>query len=1124
MKRNASGYLPSKYVITGLVTASALAVFAMLFPHVFSGWVIHDYPAIHAGLELLAIVPAFMIFVIGWYSNQRGEHYYLLPMAFAFFGVGLLDTIHLLSFPGMPNFVTPASTEKGIVFWLGARALAAVGLLALLMKYRPLSAHIRKIWVALVLLYVAAVVWVGLGPLADLPRLYIAGSGLTPLKVGLEYALVLLFALAAFRFWRLLKHEDSPELMCMFASAILLMLAEVFFTLYRQATDAHNLLGHVYKAVAHMVLLRCLVLHHIRQPYFLLRESEQRLTTILDNVSAYIYLKAQNGQYLYVNKLVASLFGVPAEQVPGTRDGDYFEPDTVRQLAENDSMVLKQGQPLYAEEANLSLGERRKRVYWTVKLPLRDENNRVYALCGISTDITDIKRKEVREANHNRALTLLTRGEDLQKILTEIVLGVESELPGALCSILMLDLSGRHLLTGAAPSLPEHYNQAIHGAEIGLGAGSCGTAAFLGERVVVADVMTHPYWVNFRALAESAELRSCWSQPIKNGKGQVIGTFAIYHREPLEPAADEIALIEDVATLAGLAIEQSRAQEALQLASLVYQGSSEAMMITSADAQILTINPAFTRVTGYTAEEVLGQSAQILQSPRLTDQYYRDFWATLRQEGRWEGEIWNRRKNGEDFPEWITIDAVRDASGRIERFVALFSDISEKKQADERIWRQANFDLLTGLPNRSMFQDRLQLAMKSSRRQDALVGILLLDLDHFKEVNDSMGHEAGDELLKQTAVRLGAAVRETDTVARLGGDEFIVILNGLAHPDDIERIALDILQRVSQPYLLGRESAYVSASIGITLFPNDADTLDGLLKNADQAMYEAKKQGRNRFQYFTPAMQSAALLRARLASDLHTALAEGQLFVHYQPIVHLASGEIRKAEALLRWQHPELGLVSPAQFIPIAEDTGLITPIGNWVLREAIQQVREWRHQFHPDFQISVNKSPLQFHQVSSLGWPEQLAAAQLPADAIVMEITEGLLLEASQGVASQLNACRQAGMQIALDDFGTGYSAMAYLKHFDMHYLKIDQSFVRNLQSESTDMALCEAMIVMAHKLSMEVIAEGVETEEQRNLLLAAGCDYGQGYWFSRPVPPEILADLLSKPAQRPAEISPAE
>lgn len=1124
MKSDSTGYVPREYVVSGLAFAAGVALFALSFPSVFHGFIIPDYPAIHALLELLSIVPAFMIFIIGWYSNQRGEQYYLLPMAFAFFGVGLLDLVHLLSFPGMPDFVTPASTEKGIVFWLGARALAAAGLLALLMKYRPLSLLIRRVSIVLVLVYVSAVLWVGLGPLDSLPRLFIPGQGLTPLKVALEHGLVVLFGVAAIRFWWQMRGHYASELMCMFASAVLLMLAEVFFTLYSQATDLHNLVGHVYKAIAHLVLLRCLVLHHIRQPYQLLRESEQRLTTILDNVSAYIYLKAQDGRYLYANHLVAKLFGVSADKIPGTRDEDYFSPETARQLAENDSKVLKQGQPLYTEEANQNLGERRKQVYWTVKLPLRDENNRVYALCGISTDITDLKRKEVREANHNRALTLLTKGEGLQTILTEIVLGVEAELPGALCSILMLDMSGRRLLTGAAPSLSEAYNQAINGAEIGPEVGSCGTAAYLGQRVVVADVQTHPYWVNFRALAEAADLRSCWSQPIKNAAGQVIGTFAIYHREPLEPGVEEIALIEDVATLAGLAIEQSRSQEAQKLASMVYQGSSEAMMITSADAQILTINPAFTRVTGYTAEEVLGQSAQILQSPRLPDQYYRDFWATLRREGRWEGEIWNRRKNGEDFPEWLTIDAVRGANGQIERFVALFSDISEKKEADERIWRQANFDLLTGLPNRSMFQDRLQQAIKAGRRHDALVGIMLLDLDHFKEVNDSMGHESGDELLKQTATRLLASVRETDTVARLGGDEFIVIVNGLNHPDDIERIALDILHQVSQPYQLDRETAYVSASIGITLFPNDADTLDGLLKNADQAMYEAKKQGRNRFQYFTPAMQSAALLRARLATDLHQALAEGQLFVHYQPIVHLASGKIRKAEALLRWQHPELGLVSPAQFIPIAEDTGLITPIGNWVLQEAIRQVQEWRQQFLPEFQVSVNKSPLQFHQVSSLSWPEQLAAAHLTADAIVMEITEGLLLEASGSIVAQLNACREAGMQIALDDFGTGYSAMAYLKHFDMHYLKIDQSFVRNLQPDSTDMALCEAMIVMAHKLGMEVIAEGVETEEQRNLLLAAGCDYGQGYWFSRPVAPEILSGLLARPAQTTAEMSPAE
>ncbi|HLF97715.1 MAG TPA: EAL domain-containing protein [Methylococcaceae bacterium] len=556
----------------------------------------------------------------------------------------------------------------------------------------------------------------------------------------------------------------------------------------------------------------------------------------------------------------------------------------------------------------------------------------------------------------------------------------------------------------------------------------------------------------------------------------------------------------------GFVTSRKQAEESLRLAALVYENSSEAMVVTDADGTILAVNPAFTRTTGYAEAEAIGRNPRILSSGRHDAAFYQAMWAAIDTDGHWQGEIWNRRKDGEIYVEELTINTIFDDAGTPRRRVALFSDITQRKAAEEQLSRQANFDPLTGLPNRHMLYDRLEQEIKKSHRTHLPLGLMLLDLDHFKEVNDTLGHSMGDALLQEVAQRLSGCVRETDTVARLGGDEFAVILGEMDNPGNIERIAQDILQKLASPYALGNEVAYVSSSIGITLYPADASDLEHLLKNADQAMYAAKHAGRNRFSYFTLSMQEAAQTRLRLTNDLRTALAEQQFRLHYQPIVELESGAVHKAEALIRWNHPARGLVSPAEFIPLAEDTGLIVDIGDWVFRTAVQQVGQWRATHHPAFQVGINKSPVQFKTPNGAcpAWGAHLQTVGLPGESLVVEITEGLLMDATVTTSDNLLDLRDAGIQVAIDDFGTGYSSLAYLKKFHIDYLKIDQSFTRNLAPDSNDLALCEAIIVMAHKLGLKAIAEGVETEDQRDLLVAIGCDYAQGYLFAKPMPPE--------------------
>jgi diguanylate cyclase (GGDEF)-like protein/PAS domain S-box-containing protein len=568
---------------------------------------------------------------------------------------------------------------------------------------------------------------------------------------------------------------------------------------------------------------------------------------------------------------------------------------------------------------------------------------------------------------------------------------------------------------------------------------------------------------------------------------------------------------------------QERAEQ-MRLAASVFEGTSEAILITTADNRILSVNHAFCEMTGYDQNELIGQNPRLLKSGRQDPAFYQAMWSSLLKAGEWHGEIWNRRKNGEIYPGRMSISTLYDEEGKTLRYIAIGADITKQKEADAIIWQQANHNLLTKLPNRHRLHELMQKMLEQSRHDGLAVAALHVDLDHFRQVNETLGHGIGDRLIVETARRISACVSlETDPLAHLGGDEFVLVLSALADASPrVEQVAGEILRSIAEPFRLDGENVYISASIGIVRYPADAQDVDSLLKNADQAKQAAKNDGRNRYGYFTASMELAAQIRMQLANDMHGALAAQQFEVYYQPIISLATGTIVKAEALLRWHHPERGMVSPVEFIPIAEETGLINEIGDWVFREAAQTAKRWCSPCKLSvnglctktstvegadtsclYQITVNKSPRQFLTGNTdKTWLDYLRENNISPGCVTIEVTEGLLLDQNPEVMKKFMAFRDAGIQMALDDFGTGYSALSYIKKFDIDYLKIDRSFVRDIVSDASDRAIAEAVIAMAHKLGMKVVAEGIETIEQRDLLAAAACDYGQGYLFAKPMP----------------------
>lgn len=589
----------------------------------------------------------------------------------------------------------------------------------------------------------------------------------------------------------------------------------------------------------------------------------------------------------------------------------------------------------------------------------------------------------------------------------------------------------------------------------------------------------------------------------------------IYVRANSAPMFDENGIQTGEIIIMHDATQERSQQEQMQLWGLVFKNSGEAIVITDAENRILSVNHAFSRITGYSTDEVIGQNPRMLASGRHDHRFYEKMWHSLHQTGYWKGEVWNKRKDGTVYPEWLTLTSLVDNEGKPSNYIAIFSDVSSYKEKEARIEFLAQHDTLTGLPNRNLLNDRLEQSIYKAQRDGEKVAVLFIDLDRFKNINDTLGHHIGDQLLKEVALRLRKSVRNSDTVCRQGGDEFIIILPEISRIDNVAHIAQSVLATISEDYTIDDERLHITPSIGISLYPEDGTQIPELVKHADAAMYHAKDSGRANFQFFTEELNTQLTERLALEQALSTAVQNNELELHFQPKVNIAGETIKitGAEALLRWQHPTRGMVPPDLFIPIAEDTGSIKSIGHWVLEQLLKKVSAWKSDPALNGLVfSANVSPRQLSPLFERQLQELFNRYSCPPECIELEITETAVMEDIQNSITYMDGLKRMGLNLAIDDFGTGYSSLSYLKRLPLDRLKIDRSFISDIPQDQNDETITLAIINLARTLKLEVIAEGVETEEQAAFLRQAACFEAQGYLYSRPLNEADFIDFVHR------------
>jgi diguanylate cyclase (GGDEF)-like protein/PAS domain S-box-containing protein len=1068
----------------------------------------------HSLVELFAVVVAIISAIVAWHTYALAKNQFLLLLGCGYFFIGGLDLAHMLTFRGLP-FIDNNAGNMSLQFWIVARVFEALLLLVaplfLNAKFRPRNIIIILSSIMLLLCVPIMQNW--------LPVFYIEGKGLTLTKVILEYIIIILLLCALFTFWRARKEIEMSNLILINISIMLTIFAEYSLTLYSEFSDSVIILGHMLKLLSYWVIYVVLIESSLRQPFLSLARDANTYDAVPDET----IVVDREGVVRQINAAVRRNLGDQVNAIGSRCHELQHDP----QITEQDCPICRcifTGESLARYEF---LIERQQQWYEVILSPI-SHGAKSLAMVHVRRNITVAKDAQARSEIFNRLYTVLSHtnkaiadARSRHMMFTDIC-NIAVRYGGFKMSWIGLvhnEIIKPQVHAGDESGYLKTMEVRVDSSA--LARGPVGQAAKLNRVQCVNNTKLDPNFAPWSEAAEQRGYEALAAVPLSiNNK--VVGIYAIYSELP--DAFDEkmLSLLDSLGRDIGTAMlrlqeRQKREQVEAKIHQLsqVVEQSSHAILITDINFKIEYANKAFTVLTGYLQQELINKTPAILQSHYASNDTYNDISHTLKAGREWSGQVRNQRKDGSLYWALQSIIPIKSDDGEITHYASTSEDNTDLHDAQQTIEQLAFYDPLTNLPNRRLLSDRLQKALEHAQRHpEEMVAVMVFDLDNFKTVNDSLGHNYGDDLLKYVAHIFQAQIRSEDTVSHQGGDEFTIILAGMRQIEKIADIATTILEKLSHPINLSGHQVVIGASIGIAVYPNDAEKHDELLRNADMAMYHAKEEGKNNFQFFMPAMNQQAHHRLLLENKLRNGIEKDHFQLFYQPQVDLKTGALIGIEALIRWCDPEQGMIPPAEFIRLAEDTGLIGQIGDWVIEAACRDIKGLQETGFPLIKVAINVSAFQFRHGKHLTEVirQSLEKYNFPAELFALELTESILIDDVNETLSILNSMRDLGITLAIDDFGTGYSSLSYLKQFPIDILKIDQSFIHDITTDASDKAIVSAIIAMAQQLDIRVLAEGVETIEQQAFLQDQGCDSVQGYLYCKPIPADELFDRWQK------------
>lgn len=1031
---------------------------------------------IHNLLELISIALCAAIFFAVWNSDGVTRNRSLLMFGIVCLAVALLDVEHMLSYPGMPDFVTPAALDKTIAFWLAARLLQALSLLGL--AYCGARTGDRE-WaryglLAAALLLVGAVSWLVLFHLDGLPPLFVPGEGLTAAKTGTEYLVIAVLLLTAVLLSRKIFERDQYDSRYLLMATLSLIFTELCFTLCRSAQDSAMVLGHVYKIVAMFFLYRAVFVESVKRPFRRMKESQDYFRHLLETMPDGVVVVDTAGRISGLNRAAEQMFRCRREDLLG-KAVEVLMPERHR------------------------AGHVVNRASYASSPTVRE--------MGSAMQLSAIRQDSGEEFPVEVALSPLgdVGAGGVMCVVRDSTLRLQAEAQ------LRQQKQELHVLTEGRPEVVSRFDRQLR-------------RLYVNGAIEKIDGKPRDFYLNKRLdeLGRADTWAKTWNTQLQQvfDSGQPL-EFEHYYdslrgrRHYLVRLTPEFAAdgtVDRVLAIASDVSSRVMAQEESRRFASLLDVSPDLVFVTDPQGVVLYFNPAGRALLGWPADtDVRYIKPYSFYPERAVKRLRESAMPHAAAYGMWRGENTLLREGGKEIPVIHTLLAHKNEQGKVVYWSNLIQDFSERRQLESRLLHQATHDKLTGLPNRSMLLDHIRQGLFHAERAKKIMAVMFVDLDDFKSINDSLGHEAGDALLVEVTRRLKNTVRGEDTLCRLGSDEFTVVMENMESVSDVAAAAGKLQAALKQPYSLQGRHFSTGASIGITLYPLDGGVAEDLLRNADIAMHQAKRQSKGDYYFYTADMNDRIHEQLELKEDMRRGIGNGEFVLHYQPKIDLQTGALAGMEALVRWQHPERGLLSPAAFIPLAEESGLILPLGESILRAACEQARAWQLAGLPALRVAVNLSVRQFAQDDLVGVVERvLQETGLPAAYLELEITESMLMEDADHSVWNLFQLRQLGVTLSIDDFGTGYSSLSYLRNFPVGYLKIDRSFVRDATNNANDAAIVGAIISMAHQLGLKVVAEGVETEAQCTLLREYGCDQMQGFLISEPVPGEAFEQFV--------------